>query len=141
VSSYLSETAGGVVVGSSFADEAAAGAALDLLRSSGVRSQDISVIARDAKRADRIAADRAWSPSRNASGLRRLLPGSGLPSDVRRRYRDALRAGRIVVVVAADGQPADTIAALFAQAKGEGIEQWWQAPAALFAPPELAGPF
>jgi hypothetical protein len=142
VSSYLPETAGGVVVGSSFPDEAAAGAAIDLLRSSGVRHQDISVIARDAKLARRIAGDRAWTPSRSANGLlARLLPGSRLPSALRRRYRDALRAGRVVIVVAADGQPADTIAALFAQAKGERVEQWWQEPAALFAPPELAGPF
>lgn len=142
VSSYLSDVAGGTVVASAFADEAAAGTAIDLLRASGVRPQDISVIARDASLADRLAGDRAWTPSRNANGLlRRLLPGSRLPSDLRKRYRDAIGAGRIVVVVAVDGQPADTIAALFAQAKGDRIEQWWQAPTDLFAPPHLAGPF
>ena len=124
------------------ADEASAGAAIDLLRSSGVRHQDLSVIARDGRLAERVAGDRAWTPARNANGLlRRLLPGSRLPAGLRGRYRDALAAGRIVVVAAVDGQPADTIAALLAQAKGDRIEQWWQAPADLFAPPELAGPF
>ena len=141
VSSYLPETAGGIVVASAFTDDASAGAAIDLLRSSGVRYQDITVIARDARRAERIAADRAWTPSRNAGLLQRLLPGSSLPGTLRRRYRDAMRDGRVVVVVAEGGQPADTIAALFAQAKGERTMQWWQRPAALFAPPHLAGPF
>lgn len=142
VSSYLPDVAGGVVVACAFADEASAGAAVDLLRSSGVRHQDLSVVARDGRLARRVAGDRAWTPARNANGLlRRLLPGSRLPAEIRRRYRDALAAGRIVIVAAVDGQPADTIAALFAQAKGDRIEQWWQAPADLFAPPELAGPF
>jgi hypothetical protein len=142
VSSYLRETAGGVVVACAFADEAAASSAIDLLRSSGVRHQDVSVIARDGGLAVRIAGDRAWTPARNSNGfLAKLLPGPRLPSDLRRRYGEALRAGRIVVIAAADGQPPDTIAALFAQAKGDRIEQWWQAPADLFAPPELAGPF
>lgn len=142
VSSYLPETAGGTVVAAAFRDEAAATAALDLLRASGVRHQDISVVARDGRLADRIAGDRAWTPSRSGNGLlRRLLPGGGLPAPLRRRYGGALRAGSVVFVVAEGGQPADTIAALFAQAKGERIESWWQAPADLFAPPELAGPF
>lgn len=142
VSSYLPDVAGGMVVACALADEAAAGAALDLLRSSGVRSQDISVVARDRVLAERVAADRAWTPSRGGNGLLgRLLGRPRLPADLRRRYADALGAGRIVVVVAADGQPPDTIAALFAQAKGERVERWWQAPADLFAPPELAGPF
>ncbi len=141
-SSYLPDVAGGMVVASAFADEASAGAALDLLRSSGVRHQDISVIARDAALADRIAGDRAWTPSRSDKGpLQRLLPGARLPSQVRGRYGDALRSGEIVVLVAAGGQPPDTIAALFAQADGDRIEQWWQPPADLFAPPDLAGPF
>ena len=141
VSSYLPETAGGVVVAAAFADGASAGAAIDLLRSSGVRYQDITVVARDARRAKVIAGDRAWTPSRNATLLKRFLPGSSLPGTLRRRYRDALRDGRVVVVVAEGGQPADTIAALFAQANGDRIEQWWQQPADLFAPPHLAGPF
>jgi len=133
-----------MVVGSAFADEASASAAIDLLRSSGVRAQDISVVARDKAVAARIAGDRAWTPSRNGAGpamLRGLLPGPRLPGDVRRRYGDALRSGNVVVLAAADGQPPDTIAALFSQAGAARIEQWWQAPAAIFAPPELAGPF
>ena len=142
VSSYLPDVAGGVVVACAFADDASASVAIDLLRSSGVRQQDVSVIAGDRAVAERIAGDRAWTRARNAHGLlRRLLPSSRLPAELRRRYRDALAAGRIVLVAAVDGQPADTIAALFAQAKGDRIEQWWQAPADLFAPPELAGPF
>ncbi len=139
-SSYLPDVAGGMVVGSSFADWSAAGAALDLLRSSGVRAQDISVLARDAALARRIAGDRAWTPARRDGLLRRLLPAP-LPSQVKERYRDALRSGKIVILVAADGQPPDTIAALFAQAQADRIETWWQPPADLFAPPELAGPF
>ncbi len=129
-----------MVVGASFPDEAPASAALDLLASSGVRAQDISVIARDASVADRVAGQRAWTPARGR-GLRRLLPGNGVPSEVRARYGSATRDGHLVVVVAADGQPADTIAALLAQASGHRIEQWWQPPSSLFAPPELAGPF
>lgn len=140
VSSYLPETAGGTVVAAAFPGEAAASAAIDLLRSSGVRYQDISVVASDTKLAERLAGGRAWTPSRGGL-LRRLLPGQGLPGDLRRRYRDALRDGRVVIVVAEGGQPADTIAALFTQAKGERVEAWWQGPAAIFAPPELAGPF
>ncbi len=140
-SSYLSDVAGGMVVASAFADEAAATAAVDLLRSSGVRAQDISVLARDRALAERLAGDRAWTPFRSDGVLRRLMPGGGAPVEVRRRYGDALRGGEVVVVVAADGQPPDTIAALFAQAKGQRVEQWWQRPTALFAPPELGGPF
>jgi len=49
------------------------------------------------------------------------------------------RAG--IVVAAAGGQPADTLAALLSRAGGRLVDQWWQAPADLFAPPELAGPF
>lgn len=144
VQSYLSEVAGGMVVGGVFDDDAAAGAALELLRSSGVRAQDVSVLARDPSRAEKLAAARAWTPARNASGpplLRKLMPGGGLPSEVKRRYGEPLRRGKIVILVAADGQPADTIAALLGQAKAAQVQQWWQSPAALFAPPELAGPF
>ncbi len=140
VSSYLPDVAGGIVVAASFPDEVAASACLALLASSGVRAQDISVIARDGAIAERLAGDRAWTPARSAKGIARFLP-SRLPSELRRRYESAVRDGRIVVIVAADGQPPDTLAALFAQAKGEHVEQWWQPPADLFAPPELAGPF
>ncbi|GAC1493801.1 MAG: hypothetical protein NVS1B1_11720 [Candidatus Limnocylindrales bacterium] len=69
------------------------------------------------------------------------LPGGGVPKEVRSRYRADLAAGRIVVVAVAGGQPPDTLAALFTQAGGNGVGQWWQPPAAIFAPPELAGPF
>jgi hypothetical protein len=138
--SYLPDVAGGMVVGSAFADEAAANAAIDLLRSSGVRSQDISVIARDRALAERLAGDRAWTPARRDGLLRRVLPAP-LPREVKDRYREVLGSGKIVVLVAADGQPPDTIAALFAQSHAEQIGTWWQAPADLFAPPEMAGPF
>jgi hypothetical protein len=133
-----------MVIGGVFESDAAASAAVELLRSSGVRAQDVSVVAADAARATRLAGDRAWTPSRNASGpplLRKLLRGGGLPQAVKRRYGDALRGGAVVLLVAADGQPADTIAALLAQAKAARVEQWWQEPASLFAPAELAGPF
>ncbi len=140
VGSYLPDVAGGMVVGASFPDERSAQAALDLLSSSGVRAQDISVIARDTTAADRIAGERAWTPERNVRGLARLVRGR-LPSTIRSRYGDAMQSGAIVLVVAADGQPSDTLAALLAQARADRIEQWWQEPAALFAPPELAGPF
>lgn len=144
VSSYLPDVAGGVVVGAAFPDDDPASAAIDLLRSSGVRRQDISVLASHTPRAERIAGDRAWTPSRNASGppiLRRLWPGGALPRSVRQRFGRALRDWQIVVLVAADGQPPDTVSALFQQAGASRVEQWWQEPAPLFAPPELAGPF
>ncbi|MGH2378234.1 MAG: hypothetical protein ACRDGT_07130 [Candidatus Limnocylindria bacterium] len=144
VQSYLPEVAGGMVVGGVFDDDATVAAALELLRASGVRAQDISVLARSNARAERLAGARAWTPSRNASGppvLRRLMPGGGLPREVKRRFSEPLRRDKLVVLVAADGQPADTLAALLEQAKAARIQQWWQSPAALFAPPELAGPF
>jgi hypothetical protein len=144
VQSYLPDVAGGMVVGGVFDDDAAAGAALDLLGSSGVRAQDVSVLARDPARAERVAGQRAWTPARNASGppiLRRLRRGGGLPGDVKRRYGNDLRAGKVVILIAADGQPPDTVAALLDQAHASRVQQWWQQPAALFAPPELAGPF
>ena len=129
-----------MVVGASFGGREAAAAALDLLASSGVRPQDISVIARDAGLAETLAGQRAWTPARNAKGIARLVPRS-LPAELRRRYAPALKNGHVVIVVAADGQPPDTLAALFEQAKGDDTGQWWQTPADLFAPPELAGPF
>jgi hypothetical protein len=142
--SYLEEVAGGLVAAAAFEGDEAAVAAVTLLRESGVRRQDISVIARDRQRAALIAGDRAWLPRKGWSGFISSFLGrlnGGVPGAVRRRYGKALRQGKVVIAVAADGQPADTIAALLSQARGEQVEQWWQQPTQLFAPPELAGPF
>ncbi|MEK7863323.1 MAG: hypothetical protein AAB295_08675, partial [Chloroflexota bacterium] len=79
--------------------------------------------------------------ARMAKMLSRAMPGGGLPKEIKRRYGRALRSGQVVVIAAAGGQPPDTIAALFDQARGASVEQWWQSPSRLFAPPELAGPF
>jgi hypothetical protein len=143
VSSYLQDVAGGMVAAASFADEAAAERALAILADSDVRPQEISVIARDPDRAARIAGERAWYPGKSERGLGKLL-GKVVhrrPREVRERYRKELDAGRIVIVAAAGGQPADTLAALLSRAGGSLVDQWWQEPADLFAPPELAGPF
>jgi len=147
--SYLEAMAGGMVTAAAFENDDAAVQAITLLLASGVREQDISVVANDLQRAELVAGDRAWLPLRRWRGLRamlarflaRVLPSRGLPKDLRERYGRFLRSGQIVVVAAAGGQPPDTIAALFGQARGEHIEQWWQSPTYLFAPPELAGPF
>ena len=147
--SYLEEAAGGVVAAAAFEDEDASVSALRLLRESGVREQDITVLAGDPERAALIAGDRAWLPFKKWRGLRvvlakimvRAMPGIRLPKEVRERYGRALRAGQVVVIAAAGGQPPDTIAALLEQARGAAIDQWWQSPTYLFAPPELAGPF
>lgn len=147
--SYLDAVAGGMVTGAAFGDDDAAVQAVTLLRASGVREQDISVLAADPARAALVAGDRAWLPFREWTGLgtalarllSRLVPGGALPREVRRRYARALRSGQIVVIAAAGGQPPDTIAALFSQARGEAVDQWWQQPSRIFAPPELAGPF
>jgi hypothetical protein len=148
VQSYLPETIGGVIVAATFADDHLAQNAVDVLHSSGVRPQDISVIARDRTRATLLAADKAWTPWRNepTGRLAKLigavpLPGRGLPKQVRKRYGAAIAAGHIVVVVAAGGQPPDTLEALLTQAGGTAVESWWSKPVAIFAPPELAGPF
>ena len=143
VSSYLPDVAGGMVAAASFEDDAAAQMAIAILADSDVRPQEISVIARDASRAALIAAERAWYPGKDDRGPSRMLHrlGRRLPRDVRGRYRAELAAGRIVIVAAAGGQPADTLAALLARAGGRLVDQWWQQPADLFAPPELAGPF
>ena len=143
VSSYLPDVAGGMVAAASFADDAAAQKALEILASSDVLAQEISVIARDAARAARAAGDRAWYPGKDEGGLAKLVGRlvHRLPRDVRQRYGKELDAGRIVIVAAAGGQPADTLAALLTRAGGTLVDQWWQAPADLFAPPELAGPF
>lgn len=147
--SYLEAMAGGMVAAAAFDDDDAAVQAVTLLRDSGVREQDISVVAADPERAALIAGDRAWVPFKKWGGMRirlakilaKVTPGRGIPRDTRRRYGRALRAGKVVVIAAAGGQPPDTIAALFEQVRGESVEQWWQSPSFLFAPPELAGPF
>ncbi|MDP9320765.1 MAG: hypothetical protein M3P16_06695 [Chloroflexota bacterium] len=143
VSSYLQDVAGGMVAAASFADDAAAERALAILADSDVRPQEISVIARDPDRAARIAGERAWYPGKSDRGLGKLLGRvvHRLPRAVRERYRTELDAGRIVIMAAAGGQPAETLAALLSRAGGGLVDQWWQEPADLFAPPELAGPF
>jgi hypothetical protein len=143
VSSYLPDVAGGMVAAASLADDAAAEKAIALLAESDVRPQEISVIARDPARAARIAGARAWYPGKDEHGPAKVLHRivHRLPKDVRQRYRKELDAGRVVIVAAAGGQPADTLAALLSRAGGSLVDQWWQQPADLFAPPELAGPF
>ena len=143
--SYLPDVAGAMAAGASFGDDAAARAAVGLLHGSDVRPQDLSVVTADPRRAADIAGDQAWYPGKGRRGLLamllRRLPGGGLPREIRSRYGADLAAGRVVVVAVAGGQPPDTLAALFTQAGGTGVGQWWQPPAAIFAPPELAGPF
>ena len=142
--SYLEEAAGGMVTAAAFDDDDAAVTAVTLLRESGVREQDISVIASDRHRAELVAGDRAWLPLKGWHGLMARvagLMGGGLPKDVRKRYAKALHDGKIVVAVAAGTQPPDTIAALLTQSHGDLVDTWWQQPTMLFAPPELAGPF
>lgn len=148
VQSYLPETIGGVIVAATFADDHLAQNAVDVLHSSGVRPEDVSVIARDRTRATLLAADKAWTPWRNepTGRLAKLLaalplPGRGLPKEIRKRHGAAIAAGHIVVVVASGGQPADTLEALLTQAGGSPVESWWSGPVPIFAPPELAGPF
>jgi hypothetical protein len=132
-----------MVAAASFEDDAAAQQAIAILAESDVRPQEVSVIARDGSRAARIAGERAWYPGKDERGPARMLHrlGRRLPREIRGRYRAELAAGRVVIVAAAGGQPADTLAALLARAGGRLVDQWWQAPADLFAPPELAGPF
>jgi hypothetical protein len=147
--SYLEAIAGGMVAAAAFDDDDAAIQAVTLLRESGVREQDISVLATDPERAALIAGDRAWVPFKKWRGMRimlakilaKVLPGRGLPKEIRKRYGNALRSGQVVVIAAAGGQPPDTIAALLEQVRGKAVDQWWQSPSFLFAPPELAGPF
>jgi len=143
VSSYLPDVAGGKVAAAAFEDDAAAERAIAILAESDVRPQEISVIARDISRAARIAGERAWYPGKDERGPGKLLHrlAHRLPRAIRERYRKELDAGRVVIAVAEGGQPADTLAALLARAGGRLVDQWWQSPGELFAPPELAGPF
>src|SRR6185436_8704509 len=126
--SYLEAVSGGMVAGADFSDDDAAVQAVTLLRESGVREQDICVLANNSRRAELVSGGRAWLPGKGWGGLRK-------------RYAQALGEGKIVVIAAAGGQPPDTLAALLHQARGEAVEQWWQTPTYIFAPPELAGPF
>ena len=142
VSSYLPDVAGGMVAAASFASDDAARQAIETLTTSDVLPQEISVITRDDARSSRIAGDKAWYPGKDVRGLGRLFRRfGGLPTDIRRRYGADLAGGGVIVVAAAGGQPADTLAALLTRAGGRLVDQWWQPPADLFAPPELAGPF
>src|SRR3989449_11285327 len=112
--SYLEEVAGGMVAAAAFEDDDAAVSAIKVLRDSGVREQDISIIAKDRRRAELVAGDRAWVPGKGWGGLiarlLRLLNG-GIPREGRKRYGKALGSGQIVVVAAAGDQPPHTIAA------------------------------
>jgi hypothetical protein len=143
VSSYLPDVAGGMVAAASFADDAAARQAIETLIASDVLPQEISVIARDEARSARIAGDKAWYPGKGTTGPAKLIRRitGRLPREVRKRYAKELAAGKVVVVAAAGGQPSDTLAALLSRSGGSLVDQWWQTPADLFAPPELAGPF
>ena len=143
VSSYLPDVAGGMVAAASFDDDGAARQAVETLAASDVRPQEISVIARDGARSARIAGDKAWYPGKDATGLARLLHRliGRPPRELGARYAKELRARKVVIVAAAGGQPPDTLAALLSRSGGRLVDQWWQPPADLFAPPELAGPF
>ena len=142
-SSYLNDVAGGMVAAASFSDDVSAQQAITILADSDVRPQEISVVAQDEAQAARIAGERAWYRGKGARGLAKLLGRvtHRLPRDLRQRYRTELDAGKVIVIAAEGGQPADTLAALLARAGGSLVDKWWQAPADLFAPPELAGPF
>jgi hypothetical protein len=148
VHSYLPDVAGATLVAAAFDDDDAARHAVDVLHASGVRPQDLSVIAGSRVRATHVAGDKAWTPWKNEArgalaALTRALPrpGGALPKELRRRYGPAVAAGRVVVVAVAGGQPPDTLEALFAQARGSDVSSWWSGPVGIFAPPELAGPF
>jgi len=124
VSSYLPDVAGGMVAAASFEDDATAQNAIGILADSDVRPQEISVIARYASRAARIAGERAWYPGKDERGPSRMLHrlAHRLPRQVRQRYRAELAAGRVVIVAAAGGQPADTLAALLSRAGGRLVD-------------------
>lgn len=132
-----------MVAAASFDDDNAARQAVETLVASDVRPQELSVIARDPARSARIAGDTAWYPGKGAKGIGSLLRRmtGRLPREIRKRYAKDLAAGKVIIVAAAGGQPPDTLAALLSRSGGRLVDQWWQTPADLFAPPELAGPF
>src|SRR5256886_9144639 len=135
--------AGGMVAAAAFEDDDAAVSAVRLLRESGMQEQDISVIARDRRRAELIAGGRAWLPGRGWGGLlarlQKLING-GVSKDITARYKKALRSGQVVVVAAAGDQPPDTIAALLRQAGGDPARIWGEQPTHAFRPPATARP-
>ena len=139
LNSYLPEAAGALVAAASFDDEAGAIAAVRALRDVGLRWQDVSVVARDAALARRVAKEGgAYAAPRRRLTLPFL---GGLPREVRTRYGKSLAAGEIVVVAASDGQPADTLATVLERvAKGSGVAVWWQSPTAIFLPAVEGGP-
>jgi hypothetical protein len=136
IQSYLPERAGGLVAAGAFASEEAAATAVRMLREVGMRWQDIVVLARDARRARRVARDSgAWTPRRTG-----ILPFSPrVPRAIKRRYGSALSSG-LVVIVAEDGQKSDTLAAVLERAGAARVMTWWQEPSDLFPPPEMGGP-
>ena len=139
LNSYLPEEAGALVAAGAFDDETAAIAAVRALRDVGLRWQDVSVLASSADAARRVAGEGGAYAARRP---RLALPfRDGLPREVRRRYGSHLRAGKIVVVAASDGQPAATLATVLERvAKASAVGVWWQEPAHIFAPAEAGGP-
>ena len=83
--SYLEAVAGGMVAGAAFSDDDAAVQAVTLLSQSGVREQDICVLARNAQRAELVAGGRACAAGKGLGRpryrLRKVLPGAH-PRDV-----------------------------------------------------------
>ncbi|OLC58053.1 MAG: hypothetical protein AUH85_01740 [Chloroflexi bacterium 13_1_40CM_4_68_4] len=139
VNSYLPEAAGGLVAAASFDDEAGAIAAVRALHDVGLRWQDVVVLATDGEISRRIAKEAgAYAPRRSRLTLPVL---GGLPREVRTRYGRVLDTGKIVVIAASDGQPADTLATVLERvAKGSNVAVWWQEPSGIFPPPEEGGP-
>jgi hypothetical protein len=137
IQSYLPERAGGLVAAGAFASEEAAAAAVRMLRQVGMRWQDIVVLTKDARRAQRVARDNgAWTPRRTG-----ILPFSPrIPRSIKRRYGGALSEGGVIVIVAEDGQKSDTLAAVLERAGAVKVMTWWQEPSGLFPPPEMGGP-
>lgn len=138
--SYLPDRAGGEVAAAVFDRDETALVALRELTASGMRWQEVTVLAADRRRAKRIATEGgAWSPAL-ASRLPLVPFGPRLPREVRSRYGRALGRGALVIVVAEGVQKAETIAALFERAGGADVQTWWQGPTGIFPSPEEGGP-